>query len=196
MITKEMKIESIILDFPQKGQKLRRAMRGFLSCSGDLPNEKLEDLMMQKGKTSVDVDFLVGKLNEILEEKIDTTCISITEKAARQLKEHLIAEGKGNWGIKIADRPALCGTGFQYIFEPAPSPASEDQIFLSNGVEIYTPRGDVNRFLGSLVDYLEEPIDDDHFTGLLSIGFTISNPNVQTTCACGCSNLYREFASL
>ena len=187
-----MQIEDIILGFPQKALRLRRAMRNFLSCSEELPNERLDALLASKGKRSEDVDALVKKLNDVLQETADPTYISITENAASKLKQFLSSEGRGNWGVKIADQPAVCGTGYQYIFEPSQQPSAEDQVFVSHGVEIYAPRGSLKRFLGSLIDYEEGPIDGDHFTGLLGAGFIISNPNIKTTCACGCSNMYQE----
>lgn len=187
-----MQIEDIIRGFPQKGAKLRRAMRNFLACTEDLPNIPLENFLIAKGKTSADVDFLVQKLNAVLQENADPANITITEHAALKLKELLNSEGRGTWGVKFADRPAACGTGYEYIFEPTQQPSPEDQVFLSNGVEIYAPRANLKRFLGSLIDFEESPIDDDHFPGLLGEGFTISNPNVKTTCACGCSNMYKE----
>ena len=192
MITKTMHIEDIIRGFPQKGLKLRRAMRNYLACTEDLPNVPLESFMLGRGKTSVDIDALVQKLNAVLEEKVDLTTISITAHAATKLKEFFVSEGKGAWGVKVADRPAACGAGYEYIFEPSPEASPEDQVFLSNGVEIYAPRATLKRFLGSLIDFEEGPIDGDHFPGLLGAGFTISNPNVKTTCACGCSNMYKE----
>lgn len=187
-----MRIEEIILGFPQKALRLRRAMRNFLSCSEELPNEQLDTFLASQGKRSEDVDALVKKLNDVLQETADPTCISITEQAASKLKEFLFSEGRGNWGVKIADQPAVCGTGYQYVFEPSQQPSSEDQVFVSHGVEIYAPRGSLRRFLGSLIDYEEGPIDGDHFTGLLGAGFIISNPNIKTTCACGCSLMYNE----
>lgn len=192
MISSHMRIEEIILGFPQKGLKLRRAMRKFVSCSGELPNEPLDTYLISQGKTEEDINSLVNKLNAVLQEQSDPDTISITQQAAVKLKEFLSSEGKENWGVKVADKPALCGTGFEYIFEPSASPSTEDQVFFSHGVEIYAPRAHLKRFIGSQIDFEEEPIDGDHFTGLLGAGFTISNPNVKTTCACGCSNMYRE----
>ncbi len=192
MITQKMLVEDIIKGFPHKGQKLRRVMRSFLSCNEDLPNVPLESYLNAKGRTSADVDSLVQKLNGVLQESGDPARISITEQAALKLKEVLNSEGKGSWGVKVADRPATCGAGYEYIFEPSEHPSVEDQVFLSNGVEIYAPQASLKRFIGSLIEYEEGPVDDDRFPGLLGAGFTISNPNVKTTCACGCSNMYKE----
>lgn len=192
MITENMQIKDIILGFPQKAQRLRRAMRHFLPCSGELPDGELGVFLSGLGKRPEEIGFLVEKLNEVLLQTSDPTCISITEQAAYKLKEVFSSEGKDNWGIKLADRPADCGAGYQYVFEPSQKPALEDQVFFSHGVEIYAPRASLKRFLGSLIDYEEGPIDGDHFTGLLGIGFTISNPNVKTTCPCACSNMYSE----
>ena len=88
-INKTMKIEEIILGFPQKALKLRRAMRNVLSCAGDLPNEFLETLLIQQGKDQVEIELFVNRLNDVLVEQVDLHNISITEKAAIEFKKFL-----------------------------------------------------------------------------------------------------------
>jgi Fe-S cluster assembly iron-binding protein IscA len=178
MINKTMKIEEIILGFPQKAQKLRRMMRNVLPCAEDLPNEPLEVFLLNRGKKGVEIELFVKTLNDVLEEQTDPHRINFTEKAASKFKELFRTEGKTHWGLRMADQPAKCGTGFEYVLEISSSPSTEDQIFYSHGLEIYSPRESLKRFLGSVIDYEESPIDDHHFTGLLKDGFLISNPKV------------------
>lgn len=194
LISKSMKIEEIIMGFPQKAIKLRRAMRNVLSCKGDLPNEHLDALLMNQGKDAIEIDLFVNRLNEVLQEQTDPNSISITEKAAAKLKEYLAKEGKAGWSLRIADKEAGCGTGYEYVFDVVENPVADDALFCSCGVNIYAPNATLKRFIGSCVDFEESPIDDDdqHFTGLFKLGFTISNPNIKTTCACGCSGTYKD----
>lgn len=192
MISKTMKLQEIVLSFPQKAQKLRRIMRNLIPCSHELPNEPLETVLVSHGKKHYEIELFIKKLNDVLQEQTSPDAISLTETAANQLKALLSREEKIDWGLVIADQPASCGTGFEYKLGFSQHPAPEDIVFYSHGMKIYTPRATVNRFLGSLIDYEEGPIDDHHFEGLLKLGFTISNPNVKTTCPCGCSNNYDE----
>ena len=62
-------------------------------------------------------------------------------------------------------------------------------IFYSCGIEISVPSVCKERLLGSLIDF-EEGFIDDNFRGLIRLGFTIANPNVKSTCDCGCSSGY------
>ncbi len=191
-INKTMKIEEIILSFPQKAQKLRRIMRNVLPCSDDLPNESLEGFLANQGKEALEIELFMKKLNDVLSEQADANSISLTEKAAIKFKELLSKEEKVDWGLKLADAPASCGTGFEYIMEISSQPDSGDIVFHSRGIKIYSPSLTIKRFIGSLIDFEENSVDDRHFTGLLKVGFNISNPNIKTTCACGCSNSYTE----
>lgn len=188
-IRKEMKVNDIILHFPPKAQKIRRAIKNFAFFFHDLPQETLEEFLNRQGKTQTDIDPFIKKLNDILGEQDCLDAISITEKALAKVRELLHEEGKIGWGLKFTDQPAECGAGFEYILEPCFKPDSTDITFNPRGIEIYVPNASLKRLLGSMIDY-EEGFLDDNFTGLLRLGFTISNPNVKSTCECGCSTGY------
>ncbi len=189
IIHEKMKVDEIVLNFPPKAQKLRRAIKNFASFPHDLPKESLEVYLAKHGKKGSEVYLLLKKLNEILEEKTIHNEISMTEKAALKLEEILREEGKMGWGVKFADQPAACGAGFEYILEPSSHRDPTHKIFHSHGVEISVPTLCIDRLLGSLIDF-EEGFIDDNFTGLIKLGFTIVNPNVKSTCDCGCSAGY------
>ena len=189
IIHKKMKINEIVLNFPQKAQKLRRAIKNFAFFPHDLPQEILEVYLAKHGKNQSETDPFIQRLNDILKERINLNEISMTEKAAVKLKEILSKERKNEWGVKFADQLGACGAGFEYILEPSSHPSPTDKIFYSHGIEISVPNLSIERLLGSLIDF-EEGFIDDNFTGLIKLGFTISNPNVKSTCDCGCSTGY------
>jgi iron-sulfur cluster assembly accessory protein len=189
VIHEKMKVNEIVLGFPPKAQKLRRAIKNFASFPHDLPDETLEAYLSKHGKTLSETGPFVKRLNEILHEPTILGTISLTEKAAEKIKEVLLEENKVGWGLKFADTTAACGVGFEYVLEPSDSPDPTDHRFYSQGIEICVSSGCIHRLLGSLIDF-EEGFLDDNFKGLIRLGFTIVNPNIKTTCDCACSMGY------
>jgi iron-sulfur cluster assembly protein len=182
-ISKEMTIEEIFAHFPHKSQKLAQEMtnRG-LHCvgCGAAVWETLEAGMLSHGFSSEDVDEMVVRLNEILTEKADLSTITLTKRAADKYRQILKEEGKEGWGLRFGDRAAGCN-GFEYVLDYSQKADDEDEIFLSNGIEIYVKKVDVSRLIGSEIDFVD---------GLNGSGFKISNPNVKGACGCGKSQSY------
>ena len=189
VIHEKMKINEIVLGFPPKAQKLRRAIKNFASFPHDLPDETLEDYLIKHGKNLSETGPFVKRLNEILHEPTILGTISLTVKAAEKIKEILLEENKVGWGLKFADNTAACGAGFEYEMEPIASPDPTDHRFYSQGIEISVPITSIHRLLGCLIDF-EEGFLDDNFKGLIRLGFTIVNPNAKSTCDCACSMGY------
>ena len=182
-IHKEMTIEGIFAAFPQKSQKLAQEMtsRG-LHCvgCGAATWETLEAGMLSHGFSAEDVEEMVEKLNAILAEKTDPTSIVLTKRAADKYRQILQEEGKDNWGLRFGDKAAGC-SGFEYVLDYSEKADADDQVFQSQGVEIYVNKALVSRLLGSEIDYVD---------GLNGSGFKISNPNVRGSCGCGKSQSY------
>jgi iron-sulfur cluster assembly accessory protein len=189
IIHEKMKVNEIILSFPPKAQKLRRAIKNFAFFSHELPRETLEVYLAKHGKIQSEISPFIKRLNTILEEQTNVNEVSMTEKATEKLKEILREEEKNGWGVKFADQSAACGAGFEYILEPCFHPNPTDKFFYSHGIAIFVPSLSIERLLGSVIDF-EEGFLDENFTGLIKLGFTISNPNVHSTCDCGCSSGY------
>lgn len=182
-ITKEMTIEEIFARFPQKSQKLAQEMtnRG-LHCvgCGAATWETLEAGMLSHGFNEDDIEDMVMKLNGILGEKMNPSTITLTKRAAQKYNQILKEEGKEGWGLRFGDKAAGC-SGFEYVLDYSQKAEEEDQIFLSEGVEIHVNRGDVSRLIGSEIDFVD---------GLNGSGFKISNPNAKGSCGCGKSQSY------
>ena len=185
-IHEKMKINEIVLSFPPKAQKLRRAIKNFASFPHDLPDETLEVYLAEHGKMPSETAPFVKRLNDILAEEPTLNTISITEKAALKIKEVLASEGKSDWGVKFADQFAACGAGYEYVFEPCAAEDPTDVLFYPHGIKICVAKESYPRLIGCLIDF-EEGFIDNNFTGLIKLGFTIINPNAKKTCDCACS---------
>ena len=182
-ITRQMTIEEILGMFPYKAQRLSQEITNAgLHCVGCHAAvwETLEAGMYTHGKTDEQIDELVRRLNALLEEEVDTTSISITSRAAAKFLEILSEEEKQGWGMRFSEEMAGCN-GFEYVLDFSEAADSDDQTFVSNGIEIHVKKGMLARLLGSEIDYVE---------GLRGSGFKISNPNVKSACGCGTSHNY------
>jgi iron-sulfur cluster assembly accessory protein len=182
-ISKEMTIEEIFARFPHKSQKLAQEMtnRG-LHCvgCGAAVWETLEAGMLSHGFSSEDIEEMVGRLNEILSEKMDISTITLTKRAADKYRQILKEEGKEGWGLRFGNRAAGCN-GFEYALDYSQKAKPDDQVFLSNGVEIHVNQADGPLLIGAEIDFVE---------GLNEGGFKISNPNAKGSCGCGKSQSY------
>lgn len=182
-ISRFMTIEEILGMFPYKAQRLSQEITNAgLHCIGCHAAvwETLEAGMYSHGKNEEQIEELVNRLNNLLEEKVDLSSILITPRAASKFLEILSDEGKQGWGMRFAEEMAGC-SGFEYVLDFSEKAADDDTIFESNGIEIHIKTAMVPRLLGSEIDYVE---------GLRGAGFKISNPNVRSSCGCGSSHNY------
>jgi iron-sulfur cluster assembly accessory protein len=182
-ITREMTIDEIFTRFPQKGQRLAQEMQNAgLNCVGCGASvwETLEAGMLGHGFNEADLEKLMKKLNAILAEQIDTSTITMTKKAAEKYKEILAEEGKEGWGLRFADKAGGC-SGFEYVLDYSEKAEPDDQVFVSEGVEIHVQQGATSRLLGCVIDFVD---------GLHGSGFKVTNPNVKGSCGCGKSQSY------
>ena len=82
--------------------------------------------------------------------------------------------------MRFEEKMAGC-TGFEYVLDYSQASSDEDEIFVSEGIEIHVSKAQVQRLLGSVIDYID---------ALQGAGFKISNPNVKASCGCGNSHGY------
>ncbi len=182
-IHRQMTIEEILGMFPYKAQRLSQEITNAgLHCVGCQAAvwETLEAGMYSHGKGENEIEDLVQRLNQLLEEEIDFTSIRITPRGATKFLEILSEEGKQGWGMRFAEEMAGC-SGFEYVLDYSEKSDNEDEVYVSNGIEIHVKKKMVPRLLGSEIDYVE---------GLRGSGFKISNPNVRSACGCGSSHNY------
>ncbi len=182
-ITLDMTISEIFTKFPTKSQRLAQAMTNAgLHCSNCSAAtwETLEAGMLGHGMGQDAITKLVSELNEILKEEVDLSTISLTPKAAEKFKAFAAEEGMPNAALRFGDSAGGCG-GFQYILDFTEKSEEDDEIFESQGIQIFIKKGMLDRLMGCVIDYVD---------GLQGAGFKISNPNVKSSCGCGTSQGY------
>ncbi|MGA8163591.1 MAG: iron-sulfur cluster assembly accessory protein [Waddliaceae bacterium] len=186
-IHRQMTIEELLTNYPQKAQRLAQEMtHAGLHCVGCQAAtwETLEAGMLGHGMMQKEIDQLVEKLNAILEEEeSDAATITLTKKAAIKYLEILDEENKHGWGLRFSEKMAGCN-GFEYALEYSEKPLPDDEVFVSEEIEIHINRADVERLLGSEIDF----VDVKGLNG--SSGFKVTNPNVRSSCGCGTSHGY------
>jgi iron-sulfur cluster assembly protein/iron-sulfur cluster insertion protein len=101
--------------------------------------------------------------------------ITVTESAAKKVKELVDAEGNSELALRVAVRPGGC-SGFSYEMFFDSDFASDDQKADFDGVKVVVDSASLQYLSGASLDYKE---------GLMGAGFTINNPNTTRTCGCG-----------
>lgn len=178
-----MTIEEILSSYPEKSQKIAAALTNAgLHCVGcnAATWETLEAGVYGHGKSEEELKRLLSELEAIIAEKIDTTTIAFTERAAKKFSAILKQENKEGWALRFGDKPGGCG-GYEYVLDYSEKPAEDDEVLISYGVAIHVKKAQLKRLLGSLIDFED---------GLNGSGFKISNPNVKSSCSCGSSQSY------
>ena len=100
--------------------------------------------------------------------------ISLTEKAAGQIKKQLSSRGKG-LGLRLGVKKSGC-SGYAYVLDYADEYLENDQVFEKHGVNIVVNADDLAFLEGIELDYAREGINES---------FRFNNPNVKGTCGCG-----------
>ena len=104
--------------------------------------------------------------------------ITLTERAACELKDLMAAEGKATAALRVWVAGGGC-SGLQYgMAIDDGEPEADDNIFDHDGIKIYVDGLSLQYMEGAQVDFL-----DDNFGG----GFKIENPNATASCGCGSS---------
>lgn len=103
--------------------------------------------------------------------------MSLTDKAAAQIKILLAQRGKESFGIRIGVKSGGC-SGFKYFIEYADEKKQFDEILQDKGVTILIDPKALLYLLGTNMDYIEEQFKS---------GFTFTNPNEKAKCGCGSS---------
>ncbi|ADI38360.1 Iron-binding protein iscA [Waddlia chondrophila 2032/99] len=183
MIHPQMTIEEILSKYPHKAQKLAQELTNAgLHCVGCQAAtwETLEVGMLGHGMSQESIQRLTKKLNQVLLEETDRTTITLTPRAARKYVQILEEEGKNGWGIRFTEKMAGCN-GFEYVLDYSEKAQEDDEVFISQEIEIHVNKALVDRLLGAEIDYID---------ALQNSGFKVTNPNVRSACGCGTSHGY------
>lgn len=114
----------------------------------------------------------------IQNELTQTTTITLSDRAASELKTLIEENGKDGAALRVWVAGGGC-SGLQYgmALDDA-APEGDDSILEDRGVKIYVDAMSLRYMVGSVVDYV-----DDALGG----GFKIENPNATKSCGCGSS---------
>jgi iron-sulfur cluster assembly protein len=102
--------------------------------------------------------------------------VSITDGAAKRIKQLLTAEKKEGDGLRIKVIGGGC-SGLQYKLDIDQQKAG-DRIFEKEGAKVLIDMKSLLYVNGTELDYRE---------GLMESGFIFQNPNVKRACGCGAS---------
>ncbi len=101
--------------------------------------------------------------------------IALTDNATTKVAELITAEGDEGLALRVAVRPGGC-SGFSYEMFFDSDRASDDIIKEYSGVKVVVDPSSAQLLTGATLDYKD---------GLMETGFSIDNPNAQSTCGCG-----------
>ena len=108
-------------------------------------------------------------------ETIEANSVVITETAAVKVKTLLDQEGRDDLNLRIAVQPGGCsGLRYQLFFDDRSLDGDVRQEI--NGVGVVVDRMSVPYLGGAVIDFVDT---------IEKQGFTIDNPNVGGSCACG-----------
>ena len=100
--------------------------------------------------------------------------ITLTESAAKQVRNYLAQRGKGV-GVRLGVKTTGC-SGLAYKLEFADAAAPEDQVFESHGVKVLIDPKSLSYLDGTELDFVREGLQQ---------GFKFNNPNERDRCGCG-----------
>ncbi len=101
--------------------------------------------------------------------------IIVTDSAATKVKELIDQEGDESLALRVAVRPGGC-SGFSYEMYFDGETANDDQSTEYGGVRVVVDPTSAQLLVGATLDYKD---------GLQQAGFSIDNPNAQSSCGCG-----------
>lgn len=103
--------------------------------------------------------------------------ITITEAAAEKVGKLIEAEGEPDLALRVAVRPGGC-SGFSYDMFFDSETSAEDLSATFGDVRVVVDAASAPLLEGATLDYSD---------GLNQAGFSITNPNAQSSCGCGSS---------
>lgn len=105
-----------------------------------------------------------------------TTPVTLSASAAKQINVIMKKQGFDKY-LRVAVEGGGC-SGFQYKFDFADSPNSDDLVLERDGAKVLIDEMSLEFIEGSEIDYANE---------LIGAAFKINNPNATANCGCGTS---------
>ncbi|MBR0655579.1 HesB/IscA family protein [Plastoroseomonas arctica] len=101
----------------------------------------------------------------------------ITPRAAAQVAEIAVREGKPGAGLRLAVDAGGC-SGFQYRFAIEEAPAEDDLVVEGESARVFVDPVSLDLLAGSELDWNE---------ALIGAHFVVKNPQAASGCGCGAS---------
>ncbi|MEE9134630.1 MAG: iron-sulfur cluster insertion protein ErpA [Nitrososphaerales archaeon] len=108
--------------------------------------------------------------------------ITLTEAAALKVKGLAEQEGKKDSSLRVYISGGGC-SGYSYGLTLDETISSNDLVFEEHGVKVLVDPESMKMLSGCVVDYTES---------LNATGFTVNNPNAESSCGCGHSFTPKE----
>lgn len=105
------------------------------------------------------------------------TGLSITESAAKRVKQLIAMDDKPNQKLRITVSGGGC-SGFQYAISLDDQMNDDDIVYTDHDVAVVVDQTSLELVGGAEVDFVED---------LIGASFQIRNPNATSTCGCGSS---------
>ncbi|MCL4135526.1 UNVERIFIED_CONTAM: hypothetical protein GTU68_048620 [Idotea baltica] len=99
----------------------------------------------------------------------------LTETATTKVAQLLAEESEEGLGLRVAVRPGGC-SGFSYEMFFDTETTSDDHVITSGPVTVRVDAASAPHLVGATLNYKD---------GLQDAGFSIDNPNAQSSCGCG-----------
>ena len=103
--------------------------------------------------------------------------ITLTERAARRVRDYAERERKPGAGLRIAVKPSGC-SGMAYVLELEAKEnfGETETVYECHGVPVVVDPKSLVYVDGAELDFVREGVQE---------GFKFSNPNVKDECGCG-----------
>jgi iron-sulfur cluster assembly protein len=102
--------------------------------------------------------------------------ITVTEKAAREIKRVFESQGKPDGMLRVYVSGGGC-SGLSYGMAIEDTSEEGDQVFAENGVQVVVDPKSYMYIAGAKIDWATDQ--------LMGGGFKIENPNAARSCGCG-----------
>ena len=100
--------------------------------------------------------------------------IQLTPAAAQRIRSQLATRGHGI-GLRLGVKTTGC-SGLSYVVNFADEAAPGDQVFESEGVQVYVDPASLPALAGVRVDFVRQGLNES---------FRFENPNAKGECGCG-----------
>ena len=182
LVTKDMVIGDVLKKYPDVAVIM---LEHGLHCVGCHANvfDTIEAGCQIHGLDEETVDKMVAEINNFIAEEENKVKevpsgpvkVSVTDVAAKKIKELLARDKLEGYGLRIAVQPGGC-SGFMYQMNFEKAPEKRDVTVEMKEVKLFIDADSLEMLQNSEIDYVEELNDS---------GFKINNPNAKKNCGCG-----------